>query len=731
MIKCLFYSDYGGLNKRAQGPQLTNVQSPTHVVKQFPIASAESLGQSSMHSWQLLLASLALNLATTTETREINHKPYAYVELHRFKVAETCTVDFLEFAPIIDYGKLPFFPKCVIKNPGAYLKKARDTLISKTRTLNCVLAIVLLPLTPKNVLKALIKKQMALYPGRSLGKPERHHTVCHTALFLVDSEDFKLNNMWEIYELLPQAVDRTKAVPLFIMFYRYEVNSVEITSGAFVCWYCSCGFNSSRELDVLSVDCDSINGCFEQLTALQEAKIQRGKNILWRLLRIQNWTQTSEPLTVRRPVGIEYALAHYLRAGQNFSSACVPFRWKFSIPSICKMSTNTFIKGTQVYLTGEKTSFHFITADGAQRVQPSLKTYTEPFTVQVWLWLMASILISVMVLNAEAALMNSCFRGNGGNFQISVALPLLGMILEQDPAPRMAYTTSSGHRMGFPCTRSVLILFLCLPCALVLSNAYKAMLQGHYVFHSPFIAPWERLEQLTNFTIFLPMDRNTCWGLNETCAQNFTGLNKWVTACSFVSDSDQCNFFHQLHEESSYVNKTLVQTRKSEMFQNLQYFCEDDIMNIIRENLTREKTAFVTSNSNWNYYWSIFRKEIARSSMSLKFFDNQKVQDDFVTIQNYYEATALSPAYDAGVPASMNTVFSSGIYNLFQRWDIRNVKARTSKRFIAKSTNSDPEGSKGLSFYGSDIGLTFVLLLSCLLTSTCVMCLELVMSNCT
>ena len=669
----------------------------------------------------LLLLIMSLHYSYTSDIRIT---PVSFVGLNIAKMnTQRCVIHFLDFAPLVDYSALDLVPKSITKDVKYYLEKSKNGIISKFRVIRCVVTIILVPAIDAGETIGMLRKggrSFAIYPGRTIGnRPVQYHTIPHVVLLLMSS-DSSANELQSNYDSLPNLVDRSKAVPLFVVLYKYNGASVVMHSGIFLCWYCS-GDASGKELHVYTLSCTTISDCSRALMGLHFEKINGGKNVLWKLLKVnQNCSAVKDPLIERQLVSTDFSVANYLFGVLN-QSICAnyntSFRPKFTLPSLYKQASNDVIRGVNVYPTGAKTDYRFVTSDGAERKTASFRTYKEPFSANLWLSIIALYILCVLAVHTTALVATHLLVNERvQSFRISAALALVGVVLEQEMHPTIQWKRLCRQTVYFPGTAKMILIFW-LPCSFILVNHYKGMLQGNYVFRSPFIPQWSRLEQLTNFTILVPLESRYCKLLNESRHLNASSQARLSSLCAYLDNElRQCGFFRQLNE-AFYNKKSYKHADKAKMIHHLEYICENELTELVRKNLTVAKTAFVTAREDFNYYWATFETEMYRNS-SLQFYSNHnRAEDDFITIRHYYEATAMSSFHKWGMHASMRALFHSGIYSLFVRWDPQVVKF-TSNHGNRSEERQNEENTKeltGLSFRDSDIGMTFVLLLSCLI----------------
>ena len=228
------------------------------------------------------------------------------------------------------------------------------------------------------------------------------------------------------------------------------------------------------------------------------------------------------------------------------------------------------------------------------------------------------------------------------------------------------------------------------------------------------------------FQIFIPLQHSYCPSLSESNKLYSTRRDRRIVLCaSLEKEERQCDFFRQL-DEAHNNNKAFLHEKKAQMIDHIEFICEDELMRVIRSNLSEPKSALVTSDKELRYYWTFFEEEMSRN-LSLKFYNNRDKYDDFVTIQHYYEATAMSRFHEFGMPRTMRALFSSGIYNFYQRWDPQEV---TGRRRVDKDWHENPQELDGLSFNDSDLGMVFVLLGYLLGVSFCSFIAEITFRKC-
>ena len=213
---------------------------------------------------------------------------------------------------------------------------------------------------------------------------------------------------------------------------------------------------------------------------------------------VDNCTK-ADPVPTWKPMETDLAVAGYIKSAINYTvgrNAINLLPRGYSLPALHHQAANDFLNGVHLHLTGEKISYSFITSDLAGIKPASFETYTQPFSIVVWVATVSFLVLFVLAINLTVHLLT--FYGGENekeNFQVSVGLALVGIVFEQELHPQFTYRSRYDRPTVFTgAVKSTLTVWL--PCALILVNSYRAMLEGHYVFGSRFIPTWSHLEEL-------------------------------------------------------------------------------------------------------------------------------------------------------------------------------------------------------------------------------------------
>ena len=191
------------------------------------------------------------------------------------------------------------------------------------------------------------RRQLAIYPGRTIGKvPHYYHTVPHFVAFLMTP----LQSIADIilaHTRIPGLVERAKAIPVFLIFYKRENAVVLVRNGVFLCWYCT---SLRTQLKPYSVNCVNALGCIQRLTALHATENGGGKSVLWNLGIVPTCSKLTNPMSARKPASVGLAVTDYLGATFNHSvcqNKSLAFQNNFGLPTLFHHKANSFTAGFQ------------------------------------------------------------------------------------------------------------------------------------------------------------------------------------------------------------------------------------------------------------------------------------------------------------------------------------------------------------------------------------------------
>ena len=271
-----------------------------------------------------------------------------------------------------------------------------------------------------------------------------------------------------------------------------------------------------------------------------------------------------------------------------------------------------------------RTSIKLITADEVRAKRILIDLYLTPFDMLSWLG------TSVLLIGGTSLVVTLLTNGRGYKSPWSMlklgVFWLYSTLVEQPEDGNFSgSTTTSGAPRGILLTA----LFVCC----VVNNVYRAFLNVGFTTGNEYGTKWEQVKQVqeTVSDFILYMVANGCawddtevgqeWGYDRSRAD----LTHFVCACTpgcldqandalcvFRRELDLVDYLAEKHEDCKFWPQEFLEGNKNsaEILQrcpmsrirffwkmniNLRFFSLDDLRSVIREELTKARTALVTT----------------------------------------------------------------------------------------------------------------------------------------
>ncbi|CAG7701574.1 unnamed protein product [Allacma fusca] len=301
---------------------------------------------------------------------------------------------------------------------------------------------------------------------------------------------------------------------------------------------------------------------------------------------------------------------------------------------------------------------------------------------------------------------------------LSNLLQVMGFCLEQGIGSAIV---NSNFRIVVRIRKIVLAAWFLI--CIIITNSYKGIIKAHFAVTFPFETHWRFIEELSNFTLYLPggkcrrtVSRSGLTTVNfDTYKNEFSSRTcmKWPPGKS----ENEFLYYSLTEEFISLPNSgSRLEGRQFECV------CANEWENLILKNLTKQNTAILIQANEFEYFWRKI-KILMGSQSSLKFAHNKRIFDGFFRRRKFiYISSGMEDIHKNPAHNRIRTLLSSGIYWMWEKWD----KLRYPSEVSVTNTSGleNVQNVKPLSLTGSDINLTFLLLLMCSFCCTAVFLLE-------
>ncbi|CAG7719701.1 unnamed protein product [Allacma fusca] len=512
--------------------------------------------------------------------------------------------------------------------------------------------------------------------------------------------------------------------------------------GFFFCSSCS-----RDDYDLIEFGRSEENFYQDMLMAMQTLT-KNGTNILWITAMPSGDTNVlldkRAPFQIKSPTSLRVSILNFLLSGNNstlmgrydkiLERDQVPrnYIWGAGKPRILwELDWNTMQipDNLDFYITGCTSTFKFITSDGiiTRKSDETFQRFIIPFQPSFWYFLLGTLVLTAFFIS----IIIYKIRPSGSfarNF-VGTLEKLLYILLEQD---------ADGNEVTDVVSKfSKRALITWLVAAIVITNAYKGVVNSNYVFNFPFETKWQTLMDLSNFKLYLPTKNKSLCRNHRSLKYMNRSRNRLEVNMKFETHE----FFNQVNRW--YVMSTLerfadeqkwrrTHSMLSYIMNRIYFFCDQTqkLANIITKELMEPKTAMVVETKRFPVYWRQVQG-LVTANRKLKFAHNFKITDNFLKMPaGYYLTGGMDQVYQV-VPNRLKTLMSSGIYGLWEKWDKINFPETEFERDVGGSIEfleSNTATVRPLMLRDPDIYLNFQLYSFCLILSFAILLVECIYS---
>ena len=500
----------------------------------------------------------------------------------------------------------------------------------------------------------------------------------------VTPAQFKLNKSGLIFGKLQLVT----LPPVYLFHYETTGNSVEITGGALVCWFCE---NPLRSLTIkrkvfqrFQISCNSFHSCLAKGVMQYEKGTLDGNFLQWWRHKFGAELKGFQSLPGRHPFARQKKLRIADTRGAATAFLYHDINGTLEYPHRRNLYPKFFIfthqeahfmklRNIQVIYTGSAPPLKFITMDSVFTERSSHAIYFSPFDMVLWIAIISFILFAppLIIFVSSPTVRPSSVARMIMELVIWKFCTLIGQVNE----PRVSW-----NRKRLWILNAVMAVWL--GTTVVLSTHYQSVFSSDFTLAYPYQTKWQCIDSLQNFSILIPVSHRICKIHVKIRLDKFKGQD----CIHFNAETiPQCNIwsrFMSKHRYYKYDMRTGTEDEKSYIKkQELKYrlysvgakFLCNDMPNIERWtlNLTQSKMryAFVIFKYEFEFYWKIFAK-LMKKHPHLKFASNIDTDDDFgVEPQGYAFTGGLRPVQQDAFVDRMHVLMSSGIYWLWIKWN--------------------------------------------------------------
>ena len=487
-----------------------------------------------------------------------------------------------------------------------------------------------------------------------------------------------------------------------------------VVKGWFICHYCSVQ-------EFYGFDCKEEISCAQNLWRTYAVAVDKGKNVVWVTndAPIDAFVDTFDggrycPMTLKLQTSNCYSQEVELTVGIIFAElnhtnakALNPWEGHPHLPSVQTPSTGIVNNGALVP-TGYSSSFQFITSDSVTKVGNNpLGLLTQPFQLAVWPLILFSIaaVLSTMTSPEETITMNAVVSNTLKTSAVLVGQgqPDLEIVITL-PALRTTYAR-------------IIPLSTWLILAMVISVSCSCMYTINYTFEPQYQTKWTELIEISNFTLYfgVQLEKNSRRRCKNVYFRACDG-QELVTNAGFF-DRGACALVHlvlvYVHRGNGGGTETYrrwwrkYQEAFWRLVDNTRIACVDDIKRVIAEELIRPSTAFVSPTSHFATDWQHF-KAYNRRNMNAKFASSGNVNELLLKVDTAFGSPlGLNGIHLAHVPARVKSLMTSGIYDLWKKWERMRSIFHMERRVKHEHVHFIP-----LSLQSSDVYLLFYVVLA-------------------
>ncbi|CAG7730488.1 unnamed protein product [Allacma fusca] len=649
-----------------------------------------------------------------------------------------CLTEIYEFAPVIDYSQLrnPF----LLTNPefaraGNTRKIYNPTIRSSHR---CKSVLILLPSDDSNINPL----NFTTYSGKKLDLSYNYFNEFYRApiypesiygLQIQSSKEFH-NNVTNTLNFVNVLFDISPpyAPPVFVLLFNHPLSPQNGNAAKF--WFaCEKCVSSLTPMDlglslkIFEFVCSSMENCYDAMITAYRQVIDNGRNVAFipsyndlatdHIMFTTLRNKRPSPFSRDFPAEIHEAVEVFLIEDLNSSLYQDYISLMEFYPCPVTFHRLRAYKFVEMFHAGMTEPFKFMTPDKVTNVKMSFASFWKPFGNKVWIALViATLIMSLLTIHEQKRFIVSHTFWWGFKVVHRFVLLWLVMIDQKVSFPKMKQLTVG-----------IYILMM-----LIITMQYKAFLKSDVTVTTPYETKWEYIEQLNEFSLYLLLSDKDCPSTELlTIEPNHDLCRKLRTR-----NSDPCYFYSELlvqhsilgmsmyHHQgySEYEIKKLTLLRKLEA--NTFLLCLNQVQNILKGRST--KIAFIIPEKSFEFYRQILQEKAEGiQGHNLNLGHNQKVQDRFLVLPHHYSMTGGLHELNQVVPKRMRSLLTSGIYDLWARWDAIRFSKNQLQGKIDTLITFVPLG-----LFTSNIHLIFYVLCLAYFVSLVCLCIQNIFHSC-
>ncbi|CAG7729215.1 unnamed protein product [Allacma fusca] len=387
---------------------------------------------------------------------------------------------------------------------------------------------------------------------------------------------------------------------------------------------------------------------YEEITDLAKMKVQ------------------SSPFSRVDPWRINQALVSWLFQDLNMTPSYNIGRGK---PSVSKFTFS--VETSDLIITKNLPAFKFITPFGVYLDGKSWGMFGSPFEPDLWLCLG----ISVVALSAIIAIFSTPPQQRKTNFILRLQYRLLdtiAILIDHCEEYGKDSLESESYNIG-------IVIELYILMVVVINNAYKGTMSSDFSVEDETKTDFKYFHQLQHFKLYMLVETSVCRYMGRQDVSSDTYLT-----CTYNNNLwPYCGFYDQLEDERSSLellgmltpekNASALLMKKSSVLADIQsrtfLKCQNNVPDLLAKG-PEAKHAFVTTSEDFDYNWDLINSYMNRvSGEKVRLGHNRKVDDGFLSGFEGFLITGGLNKYLHWVPDRMKQVLSSGIYNLWGKWN--------------------------------------------------------------
>ncbi|CAG7829635.1 unnamed protein product [Allacma fusca] len=627
---------------------------------------------------------------------------------------QQCATLVFEFERVVEHSALEI---PIILSTGSFLRRVWGEQVYKSRSISCSSLFATLKLD-SNVSGKRKKIEYAQRLERNLFYFSYATTFDHLILIVVLNWP---NPVSVVRGIIPPNWNPRFTSAIYTLVFptgKYKKARFKNVFGWVDCKCCV----GIRDISQLEFTCPSIDSCYSRMRDSFLKVTGKGKNIFWapQLEIFKNKYDfvysavlphktpglfSSSPFHRHNPRRLLDSVMFFLISHLNNSDI------KIYQGSKCPMITYDYQTNElkQYFYVGTRNHFKFITPDHVYSVRSSFELYTKPFGLIVWVAVIGAVITVSIILERISGYHNSNPIKFARIFMKTFSTLLEQQVRVREPLKKLFHVP-------------YIIWGTYLLMGVIITNYYKGTVKSDFTIQFPYETKWKYLEDIQGFQYFVLVEERHCrkYNLsgvvkaNDYYSSNLTA-GKSIRSYEFYSELRyehwklvqgytivaQRTFSDALY---NYVSQRLEKV--SSFIRNMFFLCELDMVEFLKGNGSHGKIAVITANEDIDYHWGFLQKAVtAVPKMELQFGSNKKIEDDqFLRNPAYFMSTKGTDELRHGVPFRLRALISSGIFNLWEKWD--KIRFTNPKRVGQVGDNA-----KSLGFHSSNIHILFFMLL--------------------